>query len=81
MRSKQFTRDIIDTLGNSNFSLRLVTSSPTDVVWANAYNKFDPTSPFGGYKESGSRLRQAFRVAYVGREGGVQGLAAYCQLD
>lgn len=36
------------------------------VVWANTYNKFDPTSPFGGYKESGS-----------GREGGLHGLAAY----
>jgi len=36
------------------------------VVWANTYNKFDPVSPFGGYKESG-----------FGREGGVQGLAAY----
>ena len=36
------------------------------VVWANTYNKFDPTSPFGGYKESG-----------VGREGGLQGLSAY----
>ena len=36
------------------------------VVWANTYNKFDPTSPFGGYKESG-----------FGREGGMQGLFAY----
>jgi aldehyde dehydrogenase (NAD+) len=36
------------------------------VVWANTYNRFDPTSPFGGYKESG-----------FGREGGVQGLGAY----
>jgi acyl-CoA reductase-like NAD-dependent aldehyde dehydrogenase len=36
------------------------------VVWANTFNKFDPTSPFGGYKESG-----------YGREGGRQGLAAY----
>ncbi len=36
------------------------------VVWANTYNKFDPTSPFGGYKESG-----------VGREGGMHGLDAY----
>ena len=36
------------------------------VVWANTYNKFDPTSPFGGYKESG-----------FGREGGLQGLHAY----
>jgi aldehyde dehydrogenase (NAD+) len=40
------------------------------VIWANSYNKFDPTSPFGGYKESG-----------FGREGGLPGLAAYCQLD
>src|SRR5579862_3100093 len=36
------------------------------VVWANTFNKFDPTSPFGGYKESG-----------YGREGGRQGLEAY----
>ena len=40
------------------------------VVWANTYNKFDPTSPFGGYKESGH-----------GREGGVQGLAPYLKMD
>ena len=39
------------------------------VVWANTYNKFDPTSPFGGYKESG-----------FGREGGLQGLSAYVEL-
>ena len=38
------------------------------VVWANTFNKFDPTSPFGGYKESG-----------YGREGGRHGLAAYLQ--
>ncbi|KAA1422558.1 aldehyde dehydrogenase family protein [Mumia zhuanghuii] len=38
------------------------------VVWANTFNKFDPASPFGGYKESG-----------YGREGGKQGLAAYLQ--
>jgi aldehyde dehydrogenase (NAD+) len=36
------------------------------VVWANTFNKFDPASPFGGYKESG-----------YGREGGRQGLEAY----
>jgi aldehyde dehydrogenase (NAD+) len=36
------------------------------VVWANTFNKFDPTSPFGGYKESG-----------WGREGGRHGLSAY----
>jgi aldehyde dehydrogenase (NAD+) len=38
------------------------------VVWANTFNRFDPTSPFGGYKESG-----------YGREGGRQGLEAYLQ--
>ena len=36
------------------------------VIWANTFNRFDPTSPFGGYKESG-----------FGREGGIQGLGAY----
>ncbi|MEU5048125.1 aldehyde dehydrogenase family protein [Streptomyces sp. NPDC021096] len=36
------------------------------VIWANTFNKFDPTSPFGGYKESG-----------FGREGGRHGLEAY----
>ncbi|MFG2075355.1 aldehyde dehydrogenase family protein [Nonomuraea maritima] len=36
------------------------------VVWANTFNKFDPASPFGGYKESG-----------FGREGGLHGLEAY----
>ncbi len=39
------------------------------VVWMNTYNKFDPASPFGGFKESG-----------FGREGGVQGLRGYVQL-
>ena len=39
------------------------------VVWANTYNKFDPTSPFGGYKESG-----------FGREGGLHGLMPYVHL-
>jgi aldehyde dehydrogenase (NAD+) len=40
------------------------------VIWANTFNKFDPTSPFGGYKESG-----------VGREGGLHGLGAYVDLE
>ncbi|MDQ6861118.1 MAG: aldehyde dehydrogenase family protein [Verrucomicrobiota bacterium] len=40
------------------------------VVWANTFNKFDPTSPFGGYKESG-----------FGREGGLHGLLPYLSLD
>ncbi len=39
------------------------------VVWANTFNKFDPGSPFGGYKESG-----------VGREGGLHGLQPYLEL-
>jgi aldehyde dehydrogenase (NAD+) len=40
------------------------------VVWANTFNRFDPTSPFGGYQESG-----------FGREGGLQGLEPYLDLD
>jgi aldehyde dehydrogenase (NAD+) len=39
------------------------------VVWSNTYNQFDPTSPFGGYKESG-----------IGREGGLHGLEPYLKL-
>ena len=40
------------------------------VVWANTFNKFDPSSPFGGYKESG-----------MGREGGWHGLMPYVRLE
>jgi aldehyde dehydrogenase (NAD+) len=40
------------------------------VIWANTYNKFDPTSPFGGYKESG-----------VGREGGLHGVMPYVKIE
>src|SRR2546422_4096736 len=40
------------------------------VVWANTFNRFDPTSPFGGYKESG-----------FGREGGLHGLLPYVELN
>ena len=39
------------------------------VIWANTFNKFDPGSPFGGYKESG-----------MGREGGIEGLLPYVRL-
>ena len=39
------------------------------VVWSNTFNRFDPTSPFGGYKESG-----------FGREGGRQGLVPYLEV-
>ena len=40
------------------------------VIWGNTYNKFDPTSPFGGFKESG-----------FGREGGRQGLSSYVEVE
>jgi aldehyde dehydrogenase (NAD+) len=49
--------------------LKMSTELKAGVVWANSYNKFDPASPFGGYKESG-----------FGREGGRQGLLDYCKL-
>ncbi|MCO5276053.1 MAG: aldehyde dehydrogenase family protein [Flavobacteriales bacterium] len=48
----------------------MTTKLRAGVVWANTFNKFDPTSPFGGYKESG-----------YGREGGVHGLGAYLNLN
>ncbi|HMT97027.1 MAG TPA: aldehyde dehydrogenase family protein [Ferruginibacter sp.] len=47
----------------------LTTKLRAGVVWANTFNKFDPTSPFGGYKESG-----------YGREGGLHGLNAYVKI-
>jgi aldehyde dehydrogenase (NAD+) len=50
--------------------LSMVSKLRAGVVWANTFNRFDPTSPFGGYKESG-----------FGREGGVHGLLAYLDLD
>ena len=46
--------------------LKIADKLRAGVVWANTFNKFDPTSPFGGYKESG-----------YGREGGRHGLEAY----
>lgn len=49
--------------------LKMSTELKAGVVWANTFNKFDPSSPFGGYKESG-----------FGREGGRQGLLDYCKL-
>ncbi|MBT6513199.1 MAG: aldehyde dehydrogenase family protein [Crocinitomicaceae bacterium] len=47
----------------------LTSQMKAGIVWANSYNKFDPTSPFGGYKESG-----------FGREGGLHGLKPYLNL-
>ncbi len=49
---------------------KMTQSIRAGVIWANTFNKFDPTSPFGGYKESG-----------VGREGGLHGLGAYLSLE
>ena len=49
---------------------KIVNKLRAGVVWANTYNKFDPTSPFGGYKESG-----------FGREGGAHGLLPYVSLS
>jgi aldehyde dehydrogenase (NAD+) len=46
--------------------LKVANDLRAGVVWANTFNRFDPTSPFGGYKESG-----------YGREGGRHGLEAY----
>ena len=40
------------------------------MIWANTFNRFDPASPFGGYKESG-----------FGREGGLHGLEPYLELE
>ena len=71
--------EVIQKANNSPFGLaagvwtdkgsrifNLTTKLRAGVIWANTYNKFDPTSPFGGYKESG-----------FGREGGLHGLMPY----
>ena len=47
-------------------ALQVASRLKAGVVWANTFNRFDPASPFGGYRESG-----------FGREGGRQGLAQY----
>ena len=48
--------------------LMLANELRAGVIWANTFNRFDPASPFGGFKESG-----------FGREGGIQGLSGYLQ--
>jgi aldehyde dehydrogenase (NAD+) len=75
--------EVIDKANNTPYGLsagvwtdkgskifNLTTRLQAGVVWANTFNKFDPTSPFGGYKESG-----------FGREGGIHGLSAYLNLQ
>lgn len=49
---------------------KITTRLRAGVIWANTFNKFDPTSPFGGYKESG-----------MGREGGLHGLMPYLHMS
>ena len=74
--------EVIEKANNSPFGLsagvwtdkgskifNMTTKMRAGVIWANTFNKFDPTSPFGGYKESG-----------YGREGGLHGLLAYVNL-
>ena len=74
--------EVIEKANNSPFGLsagvwtdkgskifNLTTKLRAGVVWANTFNKFDPSSPFGGYKESG-----------YGREGGLHGLLGYVNL-
>ena len=75
--------EVIDKANNSPYGLsagvwtdkgskifNMTTKLRAGVVWANTFNQFDPTSPFGGYKESG-----------YGREGGLHGLAPYLNLE
>jgi len=65
-----WTDKLAQVLGGSNPVagpyFNFTVPEPTGVVWANTFNRFDPASPFGGYKESG-----------FGREGGRHGLEAY----
>jgi aldehyde dehydrogenase (NAD+) len=77
------TDEVIEKANNSPYGLaagiwsekgsrifRLSKELKAGVIWANTYNKFDPSSPFGGYKESG-----------FGREGGFHGLSPYLKFD
>lgn len=52
-----------------SLTLKMARALQAGVVWANSFNQFDPSSPFGGYKESG-----------FGREGGGQGMFEYVKL-
>ena len=77
------TQEVINKANNTPYGLsagvwtdkgskafNLASKLKAGVIWANTYNKFDPTSPFGGYKESGQ-----------GREGGLHGLSPYLNLE
>ena len=75
--------EVIDKANNTPYGLsagvwtdkgskifQLTQALKAGAIWANTYNKFDATSPFGGYKESG-----------FGREGGIHGMEAYLKFD
>jgi aldehyde dehydrogenase (NAD+) len=77
------TKEVINKANNTPYGLsagvwtdkgskafNLASKLKAGVIWANTYNKFDPTSPFGGYKESGH-----------GREGGLHGLSPYLNIE
>ena len=51
-------------------ALEMAARLKAGVIWLNTFNRFDPSAPFGGYRESG-----------FGREGGRQGLRAYLKVD
>jgi len=74
IKKKKFSVCLVDfklpDMDGTEILFKMVNKLRAGVIWANTYNKFDPTSPFGGYKESG-----------FGREGGLQGLSAYCRLE
>ncbi len=83
MQTFRTVDEAIDKANNTPFGLsagvwtdkgskvfNLTSRMKVGVVWANTFNKFDPASPFGGFKESG-----------FGREGGLHGLSAYLNLD
>jgi aldehyde dehydrogenase (NAD+) len=75
-------QEVIDKANNTPYGLsagvwtdkgskifKMTSKLRAGVIWANTFNKFDPASPFGGYKESG-----------FGREGGIHGLAPYLNI-
>ncbi len=83
VQSFRTVSEVIEKANNTPFGLsagvwtdkgsklfNLTSQMRAGVVWGNTFNKFDPTSPFGGFKESG-----------FGREGGLHGLSAYLHLD
>jgi aldehyde dehydrogenase (NAD+) len=83
IQSFRTTDEVIQKANNSPYGLaagvwtergaklfNLASKLKAGVVWGNTYNKFDPSSPFGGFKESG-----------IGREGGMHGLLPYLNLN